>query len=260
MVDIPNYYERAYSLLASQFQIRNPDGSRTNLQKLIYAIETQFQEIQTQENLLQTMRYLDTAQGVQLDGLGQIIGLTRIAGQPDDSETIDDVYVIGYREALQFQIFINESSGTPEQMISILQFLTHATKIWYLEVYPAAYQMATNGLIFPPNPSDLVTVIQDVSPAAVEFIGVTATYNTNPFSFSNDPFNEQLWVAPNPNDPSEINPFEVNIPPLTPFYIQRGETVNPDFGGGFAEAILISYPTFSIDTTGAGQLPEILQA
>ena len=104
MVDIANYYERGVALLASQFQIRNPDGSPTNLQKIIKAIASQAQKINTQQQLLQTMRYLNTAQGVQLDGLGQILGLARIPGESDAS----------YREALQFQIFINQSHGTPE--------------------------------------------------------------------------------------------------------------------------------------------------
>lgn len=250
MVDIPNYYERAVALLASQFQIKNPDGSRTNFQKMLYAIISQIQEIQTQENLLISMRTLDFAQGVQLDGLGEIIGLARIAGQSDDS----------YRQALQFQIFVNGSQGTPEQVIYILSFLTNASKIWYNEVYPAAYQMTTDGLTFPENPSDLVSAIQSVSPAGVNFIGVTATYGTNPFSFSNDPFNEQFFVYPNPDDIFEDHPFQVDPGSgAVDFYINRGETSNPDFGGAFAEAILISYPTYNIDTTGAGQLAEVIQ-
>ena len=65
MSDIPNYYERAIALLASQFQIALPDGTKSNFQKLIYAIETEIQEIQNQETLLQTLRYLNTAMGIQ---------------------------------------------------------------------------------------------------------------------------------------------------------------------------------------------------
>ena len=260
MVDIPNYYQREVALLASQFQVPTPSGERTNLQKLIYAIVQQAQEYQTQENNLINLRALDTAQGAQLDGIGQIVGLARVPGQPDDSLTIDGVYVIGYREALQFQIFVNEVDGTPEEMIYILKFLTHATKVWYWEVYPAAYQMATDGLVFPANPGDLTAAIQNSTGAGINFIGVTATYNVNPFVFSSDPFNEQLYVAPNPLDPTELHPFQVDAGagPLD-FFIQRGETSNPDFGGAFAEAILISYPTYEIDTTGAGQLAELIQ-
>lgn len=248
MQDIPNYYERAIALLASQFQIAMPDGSKTNLQKMIYAILTEAQEIQNQEELLYTQRSLDTAEGVQLDGLGQILGLTRTPGESDEV----------YRQALQFQIFVNRSSGTPEEVMAILKFLTAASKIWYLEIYPAAYQMATDGLIFPDDPSDIVGAIQNSSPAGVEFIGVTATYGTNPFTFSSDPIDQQLFVAANPAIPSELSALQVDPGlGLENLFIQRGETVNPDFGGGFAEA-LGSYPLYTIDTTGAGQLAEII--
>ncbi len=250
MVDIPNYYERAIALLASQFQIKMPDGTRTNFQKMLFAIITQIQEIQTQENLLIQMRSLDTAQGEQLDGLGQIIGLARIPGQSDAL----------YRQALQFQIFVNESSGTPEQVIQILKFLTQANIVFYDEFYPASYLMTTDGLIFPDDPSDIVGVIQASSPAAVEFIGVTAIYDTVPFVFSNDPFNEQLFVAPNIADPFELHPLQVDggSGPEN-FFINRGETTNPDFGGGFSEAILLIYPNYDYDNTGAGQLAEFIQ-
>lgn len=254
MVDIPNYYERAIALLASQFQIKLPDGGRTNFQKLLYAIITQFQEIQTQLNLLNTMRSLDTAQGVQLDGLGQIIGLARVAGQSDES----------YRQALQFQIFVNQSSGTPEQVIEMLKFLTQANTIYYDEFYPAGYIMTTDGLEFPENPSDLVDAIQASSPAGVEFLGVTAIYDSVPFVFSNDPFNEQLYVAPNVADPFELHPLQVDggSGPAD-FYINRGQTTDPDFGGGFSEAIWVNEPTtpeiYTYDEVGAGQLAEFIE-
>ena len=256
MANITNFYERAVALLASQFQIRNPDGSPTNLQKIIQAIANQAQDINTQQQLLMTMRYLNTAEGLQLDGLGQILGLARIPGQTDSS----------YREDLQFQIFINQSHGTPEEVMKILKFITDSSMVWYSELYPAAYQMAANGFVgldavIDPtaNPSDIIGLIQSVSPAGVAFVALAATYNTNPFVFSSDPFNEQFYVAPNIADPFDLHPLDVD--PGTgavPLFIQRGETVNPNFGGGFAEA-LGNYPNYTIDTTGAGQLAEAIQ-
>lgn len=249
MQNIPNYFERAVALLASQFQIRNSDGSLTNLQKVVQALTMQAQVLNTQEQLLITMRYLNTAQGVQLDGLGQILGLARISGQSDYS----------YREDLQFQIFINQSTGTPEDVIGILRYLTDASIVWYNEQYPAAYQLATNGLLFPQNPSDLASVMQKVSPAGVSMTSIVATYNTVPFVFSGDPFEEQFYVNPNIADPSEYNPFQVDPGSgLVDLYINRGNTHNPDFGGGFAEAIG-QYPIFSIDSTNAGRMVEAIQ-
>jgi len=256
MVDIPNYFERAIALLASQFQIRNPDGSPTNLQKVVKALCMEAQVLNEQQQLLITMRYLNTAEGVQLDGLGQILGLPRVPGQTDQS----------YREDLQFQIFVNQSNGTPEEVIFILKYLTEASKVWYDELYPAAYEMATNGLVgldavrFPgTNPSDLVDAIQNVSPAGVSFAALIATYNVDPFSFSSDPITEQFFVSPDPNNPTDLHPLQVD-PGSGPvnFYIQRGETVDPNFGGGFAEA-LGNYPDYTIDPTNAGIMVEAIQ-
>ncbi len=250
MVDIPNYYDRCVALLASQFQIRLPSGARTNFQKMLFAISTMSQLINTQETLLQTMRYLNTAEGIQLDGLGQILGLPRIPGESDAD----------YRERLQFQIFVNNSSGTPEEVIKILAFLTRASKIWYQETYPAAYIMTTNGLTFPNPPSDLVPAIQSASPAGVEFSAVIAIYGTNPFAFSNDPFNSQFFVSPNPNDPTELHPFQVDPGSgAQDFYVNAGQTSDPDFGGGFAEALGV-YPNYTYDNTGAGQMAEAIMA
>lgn len=249
MQNISNYYERAVALLASQFQIALATGEKTNLQKLIFAILTQAQEIQDQEELLITQRSLDFAEGVQLDGLGEILGLLRTSGQSDAD----------YRQALQFQIFVNSSSGTPEDVIAILKFLTAASKIWYSEIYPATYQLTTNGLQFPPIPSDIVSAIQSSSPAGVEFIGVTAIYDTVPFVFSGDPYDEQLYVAADPSHPSTKSKLQVdNGGSLDFLFIQRGQTVDPDFGGGFAEALGLDPGPYTYDNVGAGQLSEIL--
>lgn len=250
MVDIPNYYERAVSLLASQFQITLPDGGRTNFQKMIYAISTMTQLLQQQLNLLQRDRFLDFSLGAQLDGIGQILGLPRVPGQSDES----------YREALQFQIFINESEGTPEDVITIMKFLTNAQFVYYDDMFPAAYILTTDGETFPPVPSDLNSVMQSVSPAGVQYVGTVATYGGVPFVFSSDPFEEQLYVSEDPSAPDVLSPFQADPGTgVENFFVQAGMTENPDFGGGFSEAILVGNEDFIYDEVGAGQLTEFLQ-
>lgn len=213
----------------------------------------QAQALNTQQQLLLMNRFLNKAQGVQLDGLGQILGLARIPGQSDAS----------YAEDLQFQVFINQSNGTPEEIMRIISFLTNASKVWYLEDWPAGYQLATDGLegvTAPANASDLIAAMQGVSPAGVLFIVLIATYGTNPFTFSSDPFDEQFYANPNPDDPTQFNPFQVNPGSgAVDFYIQRGETSNPNFGGGFAEALGEPPNFIGVDTTGAGQMAEAIQ-
>jgi hypothetical protein len=116
--------------------------------------------------------------------------------------------------------------------------------------------MATNGLTFPTNPSDLVNLIQSCSPAGVNFLFITATYGLVPFVFSSDPIIEQLFVSPDPENPQNLLALQVNPGSgLVNLYVNAGSTVNPDLGGHFAEGYADGY----VDTTGAGVLVEAIQ-
>lgn len=245
MYDIENYYERMKALLASQFQASLPDGTKTNLQKFIYAIAQQLQTINTVELQLFNQRWLSTAVGVQLDGIGSILGLARLPGQSDSD----------YREALQFQVFINRSTGTPEEAIATLKFLTKATRIKYWEGYPAFYQMFTNGLIenFSVPPDDVVTAIHSISPIGVQYVPITCSFGAVPtFVFTGDPIVEGFYVAPNPADLSQINPFHVSTDGIDDlqFQINRGQVLTDPDGGWFAED--------NFEVEGAGFFCEVL--
>lgn len=254
MVEILNHYERANALLASQFRDTLPDQEKNNFQKLLKAIIISLQEVDDQNQLLISERFLQTAQGVNLDGIGELVGLARTPGQSDES----------YREDIQFQIFINQSNGTPEDVIQILKYLTDAQKIWYYELYPAAYQMATDGLNYPSNWQDLVRAIDQASPAGVNYCPITALvawdsineilYRTVPFTFSGDPVEELLWVAPDGNDPTFLENLEVDTGQI--IEVNAGQTENPVFGGWFAEVDAMNN---LISTEGAGQLAELIQ-
>lgn len=241
MALIPNHVQRAIALLAGQFQQSLLDGEYSRFQRLIQAFVTQFQEIDDVDQTLKSQRSIETSVGVQLDGLGQILGLSRL---PDESD--DD-----YREKLKFQIFINKSNGTPEEIIAVLKFLTKATKIRYHEYYPAAFQMDTDGITFSVPPEQLVSAIQSVSPAAVQYTPITATYGAPlPFVFSGDPIIDLLDVAPFESTPFDFRNLQVQVVDL--LAVNAGNVVNPTFGGCFAE---FGTP---IDTTGAGQLAEVI--
>lgn len=210
MVQITNHFQRAISLLASQFRKNKPDGTLTNLQRLIQVLVTPAQEIEDVNWELKTERFLDSAIGAQLDALGQIIGIARNPGESDDD----------YRERLQFQIFINSSKGTPEDVIRIISFLTKSTRIWYHETYPAAFQLETNGLVFPDPPNELNQAIKNASPAGVNYAPITATYNV-PISFqvtdSEDEidggFEELNYPLPTAGQLSEVIQIDSNMPP-----------------------------------------------
>ena len=241
MTLISNHTQRAIALLASQFQQSLLGGDYNRFQKLIQAFVTQFQEIDDVNQTLKFNRAIDTSVGVQLDGLGQILGLARLPDEGDED----------YRETLKFQIFINKSNGTPEEVIAVLKFLTKATKIRYHEYYPAAFQMDTDGTTFSVPPEDLVLALQSVSPAAVQYTPITATYGVPfPFIFSGDPIIELLNVSPFESDPFDLRNLQVETTNL--LAVNAGNVSNPAFGGCFAE---FGTP---IDITGSGQLAEVI--
>lgn len=236
-----NIVDRTLALLVGQFRGTTPSGDLTNLQKLIKSFALSIQDVEDTLEELRSQRNIDTAVGVQLDGLGQILGLERLDGEDDED----------YRERLKFQIFVNQGTGTPEEVIAILTFLTNATRVRYIEYYPAAYQMITNGTTFPDPPEDLVTALQEASPAAVQYVPITATYGVDvPFVFGADSVFEPLVIT-DPSDPSLFENLELDTGDL--LYVNASQFSDNPEGGGFAE-----YGSPSIDTTGAGQLCEVI--
>lgn len=241
MVVITNHFERALALLASQFRGEKDNGELTNLQKLIKSLIIPAQEIEDVNYELKNERWLDSATGQQLDELGVILGLVRTIGESDED----------YRERLQFQIFINTSNATPEESIRVLAFLTKASHIGYFEVYPASYQMETNGLKFPNPPNDLNEALFSVSPAGVDYVPIIANYNV-PISFelSGDVSSDPLYVAPNEDDINELVNLEVE-PYASIIYVDAGNVESGGPNGGLDE---LNYPLAT-----AGQLSELIQ-
>lgn len=247
---IPNVVQRSLSLLASQFRGTNEEGNLTNFQKLLKVFLESSQNIQDVINQLKTQRNIFDAVGVQLDGIGEILGLQRESGESDED----------YRERLQFQTFINSGTGTPEEVIRVLAFLTNASKVGYIEYYPGAYQMSTDGTTFPDPPEELVTAINRASPAGIQYVPVTASYGVEkPFVFGLDFEEVPLWVT-DPNDPEELTNIELDTSEI--LYVNPANRATSRFGGGFAEAIWTNDPTtpiiYDFDTTGAGRLAEVI--
>jgi hypothetical protein len=206
---INNYVERALSLLAGQFQGTNPDGTPTNFQKLITCFVDQVQALDTANQQLQTQRYLDGAVGVQLDGLGQILGLARQSGQSDAS----------YLEDLKFQAFINQTKGTPEEIIAFSRFQTDATFLEIQEIYPASYIVMSNGTTLPSDLTQFENALQSVSPAGVRCAAFLMETNL------------PLRLA-------EITPNGLILSPRSGVLAEYSVTVDPAIVGTLDEAII----------------------
>jgi len=115
------HVSEAQSHLIEQFK------SKTRILAVVESFVEQVQEIEAVLFDLMEERWIDAAVGVQLDGLGDIVGEPR-NGRGDDD----------YRLAIKARVQINLSSGEPERIIHILNLLTGST-ITLSEYFPAAF-------------------------------------------------------------------------------------------------------------------------
>ena len=116
----------------------------------------QLQELETVLFDLLENRSLDTAEGVQLDRIGTIVGLARTGSQSDTD----------YRASLGVQIRRNLSQGEPETLIEILAALTSSTVVKLREIYPAEIIMTFNGDIVG-TPNNLFNTIDSIAAGGV---------------------------------------------------------------------------------------------
>lgn len=147
-------------------------GQFTNspkLQQLIRAILTPLTSIEIDADSLVLERWIDTAEGVQLDGVGNIVNELRNGRNDDD-----------YRQAIRFRVFVNISRGTPADMLHGVKVLTNPTDTQYFEVYPATVLIFTNGFFID---SSISNAVHDLTPAAVDS-RLLVSFADAPFRFS----------------------------------------------------------------------------
>ena len=129
MDDYGNYFKKLYDDLLEQFK------DKPNLEVFQKAMARQLNEVYAFFYALQTMRRLQDAEGVQLDGIGNIVDLTRTdaliwsntAGQ---TVPMDDNL---YRMYLWFKIFLNTSEGTYADIVRVLKMFWPYTPVYYSE-------------------------------------------------------------------------------------------------------------------------------
>lgn len=118
---ISDHAQEALDRLISQFK------EQPNIEKFIRALIQPFQHAENTLYQILYFRWVDTAVGVQLDGMGKIVGEPR-RGRNDDQ----------YRLAIKLKIAINVCKGTPEEFIAIFLLLVGCAQAQYIPEYPAA--------------------------------------------------------------------------------------------------------------------------
>lgn len=151
---------------------------KASIEALVEANAEQVQVLESVFKDLNDNRSIETAVGVQLDLLGDILGIDRNGLSDDD-----------YRARLKIKIVQNISNGEPERLITVYRFLVGASQIQYQEHYPAGLAMMADADITPGQETLIYREIQNISPAGVrvDYIGCYDAADSFSFAGSNGP-------------------------------------------------------------------------
>lgn len=151
---------------------------KDNFKNLLSTYTEESQEIENVAFDLLNGFWLSTATGVQLDAIGEIVGVAR--------QGASDVI---YRVRIRARIKLNSTSGTPNQIIELVKLARYPSpsSFVYIPEYPAAYKIfdQLGDPLTAEQIEEIVDVLRAATPAGVKF---QYQYNlspvTNLFRFS----------------------------------------------------------------------------
>src|SRR6478736_8894 len=150
-------------------------AGRVNQKPLVEALAVslpkQLTIVEATLDQLKNERSIDTAIGVQLDKVGEIVGEPR-NGRDDET----------YRQYIRFRVFINISKGRPHDVSYATRFATQGDDIQYHEFFPALVVMFSDGYA---SNFETLSLLQEVSPAAIFDIPLVIAFGDTPFRLSN---------------------------------------------------------------------------
>lgn len=138
MVDAESITKSFLGKLPEQFK------NKHNIEVLIKAFAEELEEVEKVFQELETLRSIRTAFGKQLDGIGEIVNLTRAESTAYagvvDFDVLDDER---YRLFLMYKALRNANSCTYPELMEICRLLYNAKLIYYKEFddHPAHFQV-----------------------------------------------------------------------------------------------------------------------
>ena len=109
--------DKGIARLANQFK------KSTKFQEFLEVFLQQHQDLKASDLQLLNERYLDTAIGIQLDGIGKIVGLKRSNGLSDDS----------YRLLIRAKIIKNKTAMTVDDTLRLISFTFDGAVVRYFQ-------------------------------------------------------------------------------------------------------------------------------
>jgi hypothetical protein len=114
---------------------------------------------------------LDVAVGAALDGIGDIVGEER-SGRSDSA----------YRIAIRTRIILNQSEGTPENIIALALAISGETNAQLTEYFPASFEIRIlDALPDGTDPARIAAVVRSGKPAGVR--AITILHADPPFQY-----------------------------------------------------------------------------
>ena len=165
---ISDHITRAKNRLIEQYK------GKSKVEGVIEALVKPLQELEDVLQQLKTERWVDSAIGVQLDKIGEIVGMEREYEQGDED----------YRLLIKAKIIMNLNQGTPEEVIAAAKFFIGAIFIWYLEVYPAAVDIFSSTVVPEENRTKIRAQLKKFLPAGVSLDSFGQFDEENAFVFS----------------------------------------------------------------------------
>lgn len=123
-----NYVQQAQDLLLHQFK------NSPNILKYVEIFQNQIQALELEYFSLLDALGIESATDYALDVIGKEIGELRDGRNDED-----------YRSAILTKVFINNSSGTPEDVIAAAKQITGANRVNYSAEYPAGIVLEVLG-------------------------------------------------------------------------------------------------------------------
>lgn len=184
-----NHTDQANNRLLYQF------NTKDNILNLLSSIMTSIQSLEDVAiSFSDIMFSIDDSTNGMLDIIGKLVGATR-NGQTDSE----------YRESIKFQILLNTSEGTPNDLLVAIEKLTNATSVDIDEYFPGTVILYTNG---DAPTAGVFNTLQGISPIT-----------TAPILIIHDPDNDS-WI------PSSYYDVEDDILSVLPSYYDA-----PQIGG-----------------------------
>lgn len=137
-----------------------------NLNAFLGAMLKRVQEAEDALKAVLLSRFIGFASGASLDAIGRLVGEPRY-GQLDDNL---------YRKAIRLRIYVNGSSGRPEDLIYVAKQWTGLTVANYIDVPQVSGAGGNCRIVIPgwtPDSGELHAFLQSICPAGVRLIDVT---------------------------------------------------------------------------------------